>query len=41
MTPLALSLRHFLQVGKASQRSALETRPTQWLPNAPCPMPIN
>ncbi|MBH8554578.1 hypothetical protein I8751_19865 [Nostocaceae cyanobacterium CENA357] len=31
-TPLALCRRHFLQVGIAAQRSALGTRPPQWLP---------
>ncbi|MBH8552531.1 hypothetical protein I8751_09105 [Nostocaceae cyanobacterium CENA357] len=31
-TPLALCRRHFLQVGIAAQRSALGTRPSQWLP---------
>ncbi|WP_208099168.1 hypothetical protein [Nostoc sp. 106C] len=35
------SRRHFLQVGEPAQQSALETRPTHCLPNAPCPMPNN
>ncbi|OUL21571.1 DNA primase [Nostoc sp. RF31YmG] len=38
-TAVASSRRHFLQVGEPAQRSALETRPTHCLPNAPCPMP--
>ncbi len=29
-TPFATSRRHFLQVGKAAQRSALETRHRRW-----------
>ncbi|MDZ7958478.1 MAG: hypothetical protein RMY34_11475 [Aulosira sp. DedQUE10] len=37
-TTLALTRRHFLQVGKAAQRIALGTRATQCLPNALAPL---